>query len=51
MATDASTEPEPCPALAERDRRGYLAYPEATEWSGVADQLATEAWTDLDWEQ
>jgi hypothetical protein len=51
MPTDASTKPEPCPALAERDRRGHLAHPEIAEWSGAADQLATEAWSDLDWEE
>jgi hypothetical protein len=35
--------------LADQDHHGYPAYPEATEWSGVTDRLATEAWSDLDW--
>jgi hypothetical protein len=38
-------------AAAERDRHGYLAHPEAADWSGAADQLAAEAWADLDWEE
>ena len=38
-------------AAAERDRHGYLAHPEAADRSGAADQLAAEAWADLDWEE
>jgi hypothetical protein len=48
MMTDPSAEPERRRELAERDRRGYLAHPETAEWSDVADQLATEAWSHLD---
>jgi hypothetical protein len=51
VTTDASTEPEHRPALADQDRLGYLAHLGTAEWSGVADQLATEAWSDLDWEE
>jgi hypothetical protein len=45
MTTDESdsAEEERRRALADQDRRGYLAHPETAEWSGVADQLATEA--------
>jgi hypothetical protein len=35
---------------ADQDRRGYLAHPETADWSGVADQLSLDTWTDLDWE-
>jgi hypothetical protein len=51
MTTAASAEPEPRPALVDQDRRGYPAHPETAEWSGVTDQLATEAWSGLDWEE
>jgi metal-responsive CopG/Arc/MetJ family transcriptional regulator len=50
-AVDMFVEHERARTLADRDRRGYLAHPETTEWSGVADQLVTEGWTDLDWEE
>ena len=46
-----SAEQERRRALADQDRRGYLAHSEAAEWSDVADRLATEAWSDLDWEE
>ncbi|HEX8133689.1 MAG TPA: hypothetical protein VF880_09705 [Actinomycetes bacterium] len=51
MTTDASAEPERRRPLADQDRRGYLAHPESAEWSGVADRLATEGWSDLDWKE
>jgi hypothetical protein len=38
-------------AAEQEHRRGYLAHPEAADWSGVADQLSVEAWTDIDWEE
>ena len=50
-AVDAFVEQGRTRRLADQDRRGYGAHPETAEWSGVADQLATEGWTDLGWEE
>jgi len=50
-AVDMFVEHERTRRLADRDRRGYLAHPEAADWSTVADQLTVEGWSDLDWEE
>jgi metal-responsive CopG/Arc/MetJ family transcriptional regulator len=50
-AVDVFVEHERARTLADRDRGGYLAHPETTEWSGVADQLVAQGWADLDWEE
>jgi metal-responsive CopG/Arc/MetJ family transcriptional regulator len=50
-AVDVFMEHERTRQLADRDRRGYLAHPETTAWSGPADQLAAESWADLGWEE
>ena len=51
MTSDAAAERECHRVLAGQDRRGYLAHPETADWSGMADRLLVEAWTDLDWKE
>jgi hypothetical protein len=51
MTSDASAEENRRRGLADQDRRGYLAHPENADPGSAADQLAAEAWTELDWEE
>jgi len=48
MTSDAAAEQKCHRVLADQDRRGYLAHPETAHWSGMADGLLVEVWTDLD---